>query len=369
MKLSQVLQQQGSLPPQQVAQLGLDLSRALQDLHSQKQAHGGVQLDNILLQQGEQGEQAQLMAAGSQTSPHPAPEILRGKPADARSDIFDLGCVMLHSLTGTPAFADGQTNKSISLQSQQVQSIPRNLLDIVLHCLHPQPQKRIQDASELAQALSSGADADDRQLRRRRMLPTLIPILVVFLLAWGVFWTLDLVPNSESHDPNSRRLALLVDADELASPLAQSPLQWQVMQLPPSMRSKAQLLRQLRDVLESSDAKDQVLIYIQGKSHSQDGRFSLLATDDGIDLLELRSLLQSSNAGKVMLVLDCEHQGELPNPTPAASKPGHLLIFSGNAPLLPRFIQTVQQPKFHLQELLRETRVLAGNIDHAIPLR
>ena len=33
-----------------------------------------------------------------------APEVLRGKEADARSDLFSLGCVLYEMLTGRKAF-------------------------------------------------------------------------------------------------------------------------------------------------------------------------------------------------------------------------------------------------------------------------
>jgi len=92
-----------------------------------------------------------------------APEQVRGQPADHRSDIFALGCVLYELLSGTRAFP-GETGADVlsailtkvphSLTETEP-GLPTALSEIVERCLEKSPEQRFQSARDLAFALRS----------------------------------------------------------------------------------------------------------------------------------------------------------------------------------------------------------------------
>jgi Tol biopolymer transport system component len=89
-----------------------------------------------------------------------SPEQLRGKPVDARSDIFSFGVVLYEMLAGLRAF-DRET--SVDMVSAILKedpadlpaAIPAGLAQIVHRCLEKEPARRFQSAADLAFALRS----------------------------------------------------------------------------------------------------------------------------------------------------------------------------------------------------------------------
>src|SRR5688500_9172072 len=95
-----------------------------------------------------------------------SPEQLRGRPLDARSDLFSLGLVMYEMVTGQPAFTgeSGPVVAAAILQERPVlprhrrEDIPARLEDIILKTIEKDPRDRAQTAAELR--------ADLRRLKR-----------------------------------------------------------------------------------------------------------------------------------------------------------------------------------------------------------
>jgi eukaryotic-like serine/threonine-protein kinase len=132
------------------------------------------------------------------TPAYMAPEaILGGATIDHRADLYALGCVAYFLLTGERVF---QAESQMKLLMQHVndapippsrrteQPIPREIDDIVLACLHKDPNRRPHSAEELGR-LASGqiANAWDQQAAQRwwaAHLPQLMTPETVTIPGW-----------------------------------------------------------------------------------------------------------------------------------------------------------------------------------------
>jgi eukaryotic-like serine/threonine-protein kinase len=111
---------------------------------------------------------ATLTAEGTAigTVAYMSPEQLRGRPLDAKSDLFSLGLVLYEMVTGRPAFT-GETSAVLAaaiLQERPVlprhvrDDVPEKLEEVILKTLEKDPRDRTQSAAELR--------ADLRRLKR-----------------------------------------------------------------------------------------------------------------------------------------------------------------------------------------------------------
>jgi eukaryotic-like serine/threonine-protein kinase len=90
-----------------------------------------------------------------------APELFRGTPASPRSDIYALGVLLFHTLSGRLPFAADSIGQLIQLHQNQpvpdlrqiVETIPDALVEIVEKCLAKAPTDRFETAQELADTL------------------------------------------------------------------------------------------------------------------------------------------------------------------------------------------------------------------------
>jgi eukaryotic-like serine/threonine-protein kinase len=118
-----------------------------------------------------------------------APEQLRGKTVDHRSDIFSVGAILYEMLTGDRAF-QGETEVDTitavlredppELALEQAR-IPVPFQQIVRHCLEKEPEKRFQSARDLAFALeTTSGTSGGRGTRFGR------PRVLAKALPWGI---------------------------------------------------------------------------------------------------------------------------------------------------------------------------------------
>ncbi len=92
-----------------------------------------------------------------------SPEQVRGQPADARCDIFSLGCVLYEMLSGQPPFLRETAAESMTailrhhpkLPSQSTVDVPPDVDPIVMRCLEKSPDERFNSARDLAFSLRS----------------------------------------------------------------------------------------------------------------------------------------------------------------------------------------------------------------------
>src|SRR5579863_2991268 len=188
----------GALPLEQVLKIGAEIAQALEKAHRQGIVHRDLKPGNIMLTKsgaklmdfglakpelavatGTKGlltpstptmNLASLTSAASPltqkgsivgTFQYMAPEVLQGAEADARSDLFSLGCVLYEMITGHRAF-EGKSQLSVfsailekdpdPISASQPLAPP--MLDrVVRACLAKDPADRLQSAHDVAMDL------------------------------------------------------------------------------------------------------------------------------------------------------------------------------------------------------------------------
>ncbi|HEY1435839.1 MAG TPA: protein kinase [Thermoanaerobaculia bacterium] len=173
----------GKLPQRKVIDYALQIAHGLSAAHDKGIVHRDLKPENLfvtntgrvkildfglakLTQVGEgSGPQTNLpTAAGTEpgmvmgTIGYMSPEQIKGKPADARSDIFSFGAIFYEMLSGKRAFhADsaGETMAAILKEEPPDLSVTNAAVSpgierIVRHCLEKNPEQRFHSAHDLA---------------------------------------------------------------------------------------------------------------------------------------------------------------------------------------------------------------------------
>jgi hypothetical protein len=128
----------GRLPVSEALQIGMQLADQLRRLHEQGSAHGALTPSAV----GIGGPAVQLLPAPEgDITRFTAPEVAKGKPADARADIYSFGAVFYEMMTGRAAF-DGSSPNPRPSGSAAVDRL-------VSGCVAASPDARFQRAQKL----------------------------------------------------------------------------------------------------------------------------------------------------------------------------------------------------------------------------
>src|SRR3954471_11723500 len=213
----------GPLPLRQAIQFGVQIAHGLAAAHEKGIVHRDLKPENLFVTKdgrvkildfglakltqadGAVGPQTNLPTAAPATEPgvvmgtlgYMSPEQVKGKSADARSDIFAFGAILYEALSGTRAFHRDTAAETMSAilreeppdLSATNRSVQPGLERVVRHCLEKSPAERFHSAHDLAfdlESLSgaspatsaSVAAAADRGVRLGR-----IPVLAAALVA------------------------------------------------------------------------------------------------------------------------------------------------------------------------------------------
>jgi TolB-like protein/Flp pilus assembly protein TadD len=174
----------GALPWPEATEIAAWIADGLATAHDHGVVHRDLKPENVFLtSEGqvkvldfglvrfERTESGGTSSAPTETAPgtllgtigYMAPEQARGRPADHRSDIFALGCLLYEMLSGARAYS-GETSadvlaailtKDVAPLSETAPAAPAALRPIVERCLRKSPEQRFQSARDLAFALRS----------------------------------------------------------------------------------------------------------------------------------------------------------------------------------------------------------------------
>jgi tetratricopeptide (TPR) repeat protein len=164
----------GPLPIERALTIAEDLCHALAHAHARGIVHRDIKPGNILLTEdgtAKLGDFGLALAAGRTrltlegafvgTAAYMAPEQAMGQPADARSDLYALGCVLYETLTGRAPFGGDDALAIISQHMNTVPvdpswhnpEVPKPLEALALRLLAKSPDERPASAQEVAQEL------------------------------------------------------------------------------------------------------------------------------------------------------------------------------------------------------------------------
>jgi len=167
-----------------------------------------------------------------------APEQVRGKPADARSDIFSFGAILYEMLSGRRAFHGDSAADTMSAilredppdLSATNQSVPPGLDRIVRHCLEKNPEQRFHSAHDvgfaleaLSQTSAPQASAAGMPAIRARRVPPLAWLLAGLIAGSAIAYLARRAPAApaasagSTETPFFRRLTNLSGLEEFPS--------------------------------------------------------------------------------------------------------------------------------------------------------
>jgi Tol biopolymer transport system component len=132
------------------------------------------------------------------TAGYMSPEQALGRPADHRSDIFSLGCILYEAVTGRRAFAAGSKIETLNAiihsdpppLRELVRSAPSELQRIVSKAIAKDPEERYQSAKDLVVDLRALLRAQIPEGNRRRGLVLALAGAAALLIAGAIGWAL-----------------------------------------------------------------------------------------------------------------------------------------------------------------------------------
>ncbi len=171
--LRAIINRFGGLPTRKALEIAEQIFSGLREAHAQGVIHRDLKPENIMLDETGQVklmdfglarcDEVSITQAGKivGTPGYLAPEMIEGKPADQRADVYAVGCVLYEMFTGQRAFK-GDLPVTVTLhQMQETPRPPRELepgvpLSVdraIMRCLERRPEQRFSSVDQLEAAI------------------------------------------------------------------------------------------------------------------------------------------------------------------------------------------------------------------------
>jgi hypothetical protein len=156
----------------------VEIALALQAAHRRGLVHRDLKPENVLVSKHEHKVEVKVLDFGiaaiaddpgvapAGTVGYLAPEVLRGEPADARSDIFALGVMAYELIAGTLPYRSNDVDSAAAIDFQRAPrpfdgTVPLHLSSVVFRALAAARAERYGTVDELLADLSDAALPDD----------------------------------------------------------------------------------------------------------------------------------------------------------------------------------------------------------------
>ena len=232
--LEQVLKEGTLFSAAETTRIGIEICRAVSAVHGAGLLHRDVKAHNVMLADDGRvvlmdfGTGREIEAAASTdlagTPLYLAPEVVFGQPATVQSDIYSLGVLLFHLVSGSYPVQASTTkdlrlaherNARVALQTVRP-DVPARLAGVIERAIDPLPERRYRHPDALADELV----AVNRRSGRVSVLYTAAAAVTIVLVSWLAF-------GMSSRDRGNVRLprsAVAASNAGVSTPTAKRPI-------------------------------------------------------------------------------------------------------------------------------------------------